>query len=359
MHLNKWDVFDDALINAVSLAHLMEQCQSLKVLTLQNLEMDEHHCRVLGVYSRPGLEIELEGCAITGSGARALAEVLARNRGPTKLDRCDIDTFVLADGLRGNSRLKSFRQHFSGNISVGNRQVVAIAGALRENKGLVELGLRCYGFRANDEAWGAVCDSLKTHPTVEIVDLSGVAPPMTQDVIKSRMQALLDMIKMNTSIHTLHMHLCYREHEMYRGSVIPYLETNRFRPRVRAIQKTRPIPYRTKVLGRALLAVRNDPNRLWMLLSENTEVAFPSRTTTTTIAAAANVPVPATATSALTTTVTGILSTAAAAAATRALSLSSASSSDAFAFTPTVAAAVANAANVASHSVGQKRKVRS
>jgi hypothetical protein len=44
---------DGALINATSLAYLMEQCQSMKVLTLQVLEMDENHCRVLGVYSRP------------------------------------------------------------------------------------------------------------------------------------------------------------------------------------------------------------------------------------------------------------------------------------------------------------------
>jgi hypothetical protein len=45
------------------------------------------------------------------------------------------------------------------------------------------------------------------------------------------------------------------------------------------------------VLGRALLAVRTDPNRFWMLLSENSEVAFPSTTATTT--AAASLPTPA------------------------------------------------------------------
>jgi hypothetical protein len=67
--------------------------------------------------------------------------------------------------------------------------------------------------------------------------------------------------------------------------------TNRLRPRLLAIQKTRPITYRAKVLGRALLAVRTDPNRFWMLLSGNPEVAFPS--TTATIAAAATNPTPA------------------------------------------------------------------
>jgi hypothetical protein len=77
----------------------------------------------------------------------------------------------------------------------------------------------------------------------------------------------------------------YSEHELFRQSVLPYLETNRFRLHVSAIQKTVPIPYRVKVLGRALLAVRSDPNRFWMLISGNAEVAFPSTTATTTPAA--------------------------------------------------------------------------
>jgi hypothetical protein len=39
-------------INALTFAHLLEQCQSLKILLLKNLEMDEDHCRVL-VQARP------------------------------------------------------------------------------------------------------------------------------------------------------------------------------------------------------------------------------------------------------------------------------------------------------------------
>jgi hypothetical protein len=95
-------------------------------------------------------------------------------------------------------------------------------------------------------------------------------------VLKSRIQALLDMLTANTSIHTINgVPSLFREHELFLGLVIPYLETNRLRPRVGAIQKTLPISYRATVLGRALLAVRTDPNRFWMLLSGNTEVAFP------------------------------------------------------------------------------------
>jgi hypothetical protein len=148
-------------------------------------------------------------------------------------------------------------------------------------------------FRISDETWDAVCDSLETHPTLEVLDLCGTfmnADPAPA-VLKSRMQAPVDMLKANMSIHTICLNVCDYEHKLFGESVIPYLETNRLRPRLLAIQKTLPQAYRAKVLGRVLLAVRTDPNRFWMLLSGNAEVTFPSTTATTT--AAASLPTPA------------------------------------------------------------------
>jgi hypothetical protein len=294
--LSSWRCPGSISIDASSLAYLMGQCQSLRALTLQDFgALDEDEIGVLGAFSRPGLDIALIHCKLTSAGTSALAEVLGRNQGPTGLDYCEMDYLVLANGLRGNSRLKSFIPDFSEDVDVGNRQVLAIADALRENQGLVDLNLNYrYGFNLNDETWGAVCDSLKTHPTLEVLDLNATSIDATtaRAVLKSRIQALLDMVKVNVSIHTLHLNIRYRQHELFRKSVIPYLETNRLRPRVRAIQKMRPIPYRAKVLGRALLSARSDANSFWMLLSGNTDVAFPSRTTT--IAAATNLPTSAT-----------------------------------------------------------------
>jgi hypothetical protein len=289
VQFSSWSSLDGALINAATFAYFMEQCQSLKVLTLMNLEVDENQCRVLGDFSRPDLEIVLRLCTITSAGTSALAEILGRNEGPTQIDYCEIDNFVLADGLRGNSRLKILKPHFSSSHGVGNQEILALAGALKENKGLVDLDLG-HGFRLDDETWEAVWDSLKTHPTLEVLNLCSrlVNAAPAPAVIKPRIQVLLDMLKVNMSIHTIHLHSCYNKHELFRESVIPYLETNRFRPRLLATQRTSPIPYRAKVLGRALLSARTDANRFWMLLSGNAEVAFPS--TTATIAAAANLP---------------------------------------------------------------------
>jgi hypothetical protein len=350
-------------INARSLAYLMEHCQSLKVLTLVNLEIDEDYCRVLGAYSRPGLDIELQHCNFTSAGESALAEVLGRKQGPTKLNSCEIDNLVLANGLRGNSSLKSFSEDTdAGN---GNQEFLAVAGVLKENKGLVELNLRS-GRVSNDTTWGAICDSLETHPTLE--EVLGLRSTFAYDAIspavrKSKMQALLDVMKVNMSIHTIHLRSHYSQHDIFRESVIPYLETNRLRPRLLAIQRTRPILYRAKVLGRALLSARNDANSFWMLLSGNAEVVFPSRTATITAAAILPTPAAAAATSIannaavaasvmpdLTTTAAGTLLVAAPAITTSAATPSTAS--DDFAFAP------AAAANVAAPSAGQKRKTR-
>jgi hypothetical protein len=299
--LRKKGSHDGALIHALSLAYLMEHCQSLKLLVLKDLEMDENQIRVLGDYSRPDLEIVLICCQLTSDGTSALVEVLGRNQGPTKLNHCGMDYSVLADGLRGNSRLKLISVDFE----IAKPQVIAIAGALRENEGLIRLNLSFWSM--SDETWVALCDSLKAHPTLQVLylrqgsDRSLEYPTVyrytdtrTPTVIKSRIQALVDMLKVNKSIHTLRLADHYSEHELFRESVIPYLAMNKHRSHVRAIQQTRPITYRAKVLRRALLSARTDVNGFWMLLSGNAEVA--SYLSTTAMAMlVTNLPTPATA----------------------------------------------------------------
>jgi hypothetical protein len=85
----------------------------------------------------------------------------------------------------------------------------------------------------SDETWGAICDSLGLHPTLEVLDLSAICNNPTSRtasaVIRSRIQALLNMLKGNMSIHAIHLSPRYSQHELFRGSDIPYLETNRLR----------------------------------------------------------------------------------------------------------------------------------
>jgi hypothetical protein len=162
VNLDKRSCYDVVLINAVMLADLLEQCQCLKPLALKGLRIDVNLCRVLDSYSRPGLEIELRGCELTDAGTSALVEVLGRSQGPTKLAYCYIDNVVLADGLKSLSPFVSY------NLEVYEREVLVTTGALRENKGLVELELHSRSLRVI-EIWGAICHSLETYPTLEIL----------------------------------------------------------------------------------------------------------------------------------------------------------------------------------------------
>jgi hypothetical protein len=291
--LNNFEYLDDVLINVPTLAHLLEQCRSLKALSFDNIALNENHCRVLDTYSRPDLDIVLNVCNLTIAGTSALTESLGRNLGPTKLVYCHLDYSVLADGLRGNRRLKSLKSFLAvDSHGVSNEEFLLIAAALKENKGLVDVDLT-YNFRMSDETWDILCDSLKTHPTLKMLKLKPIhqrldrrsLPPA---VLVYQIQALVDVLKVNKRIHTIDLHDCYSEHELYRETIIPYLEKNR----VRAIQRASPMAYRAKLLGRALLSARTDANRFWMLLSGNAEVAFPSTNTTTT-ALAENLPTPA------------------------------------------------------------------
>jgi hypothetical protein len=100
--------------------------------------MDEGQIRALGALSRPGLEIKLLSCRIKGASAEALAEVLKRNQGPTEIRYCDFDNFVLADGLRGNSRLKKLETLcFTHTSEDRNREVLAILAFSEKTKALL------------------------------------------------------------------------------------------------------------------------------------------------------------------------------------------------------------------------------
>ncbi len=84
------------------------------------------------------------------------------------------------------------------------------------------------------------CDSLRAHPTLVVMGLRvhcTNTTVTTPAILKSRMQVLVYMMQMNISIHTIHLDTISRQHKLVRGSIIPYLETNRLRPRLLAIQK--------------------------------------------------------------------------------------------------------------------------
>jgi hypothetical protein len=136
----------------------------------------------------------------------------------------------------------------------------------------------------DDENWNVLCESLKTHPSLISLDFRGTSPTLrttrnelTEDQKAHRTRALAEMMKVNTVVHTIELSDGERARHIYMEEVLPYLETNRYRPRVLAISKA-DIQMRRPFLGLALQteSVRNDSNFLWMFLSRNADVVLQS-----------------------------------------------------------------------------------
>jgi hypothetical protein len=86
---------------------------------------------VLGAHSRPERDRELKTCEFW---PRVPEQLLYRGplvgtiRGPTDGFFVEIDYSVLANGLRGNSRLKILSLFISGNLKAGKTELLTTAG---------------------------------------------------------------------------------------------------------------------------------------------------------------------------------------------------------------------------------------
>jgi hypothetical protein len=143
--------------------------------------------------------------------------------------------------------------------------------AVANNKSLVDLDLN--GRSINNDSWTLLCESLKAHPTLTSLDIRNTRYTLVlSDEQKShRTRLLSEMMKENTVLHTITLWEGERDEKIYMEEISPYLETNRYRPRVVAVKKTTERLFREKVLGRALDCVKSNPNLVWMFLSENVD----------------------------------------------------------------------------------------
>jgi hypothetical protein len=155
--------------------------------------------------------------------------------------------------------------------------MAVLVAALANSRGLVDLNLYC--FSINDDNWIIPCQSLQAHPTLTKLNLGYTRPRdptgrgngLTDDKKTHRTRMLADMVQRNTTLHTINLSDRERDEEIYTGLILPYLETNLYRPRALAVKKTKERPFREKMLGRALYCVKSNPNLVWMFLSENVD----------------------------------------------------------------------------------------
>jgi hypothetical protein len=255
----------------------IESQSCLRHVTFDSMALSGDLCHALATMSRLDVELDLRHCSLVDNdAAEAFVECLQSDRGPVELERCRIDCHVLASALVGNSRVTRLRPdfHWTRTLDTGKGMVFR---SLTENKGLVDLDLS--GHSIIDENWSVLCEALHGHPTLTSLDLeytssrahNGARIALSTDQRAQRTRAIAELTEVNTILLTVVLADGERDEKIYTQEIIPYLETNLYRPRVLAVKKTIERPFREKVLGRALGCVKSNPNLVWMFLSRNVD----------------------------------------------------------------------------------------
>jgi hypothetical protein len=231
-----------------------ESRDDLRKVVLSWMALSEDQCLALGTMSRLDVELDIRDCSLVdGAAELAFQECLQSGRGPVNLEMC-----------RSDSRVARLKPRVSSRTN--DADMAILIRALANNTGLVEVKLQYRPI--SDDNWSILCESLKAHPTLTSLDLSNTRPRspvgVTIDEQKTRRtRVLVEMMQQNTVLHTIHLSERERDEQIYTEEIHPYLETNRYRPRVLAVNE--------QVLGRAVYSVRSNPNLVWMLLSENVD----------------------------------------------------------------------------------------
>jgi hypothetical protein len=102
---------------------------------------------------------------------------------------------------------------------------------------------------------------------------------VAQDQKVHRTRAIAEMMQQNTVLHTIKLYSDGRDQHIYADMIRPYLETNRYRPRVHTCYQESGYfaPETFAGAGTAKAeSIRNKSNLLWMFLSGNPDAVLQS-----------------------------------------------------------------------------------
>jgi hypothetical protein len=262
------------LVTGPALSRLLSDIKycSLGSLTFERLTFVEEHWLALTAACELDLDIVFENCTIAKSGYGAFLDFLQRSGGAISLCSCTIDAETLAHALRGNTSISELRLH---SYEADSDYISTVAQALAENEGLETLYL-AGGVCVDDETWKTLFRSIRNHPQLEILGLvrtGGLATTLSAKSKTIRMQAIVSMLQSpNRVIRRISLSEDEQDGHTYQESILPHLQVNIYRPRVKRIKQTRDRSRKEGLLGRALYTLRNRSDLVWMLLSENAEI---------------------------------------------------------------------------------------
>jgi hypothetical protein len=250
------------------LSQFLRESPSLQVLQLRAFDFKEEHCRALVAVERTDLEVLLTDCKLDPQDAEdTFVEWFRHNQILTKLDCCQMGCRILS-ALSGNKSVNwlTIESHFSED------QMCSLIEAIPGNMGIEALNTSNFLF--NDETWILLFRSLSTHSRIRRMVINHrwcTVPTLLSAASKTkRMNAIIEMLYLNTAVDTIDLAANLMDEEMYQNSIFPRLLLNRswFDAQIQAVKLADPA-IRPKLLGRALHKVRYNPDLVFMFLSEN------------------------------------------------------------------------------------------
>jgi hypothetical protein len=214
--------------------------------------------------------LTFEHCNLEDGGA-ALVESVRQGRGPRELRflrRHPFDSSERAvtcmNALRGNTYLERLELWWIDDYQFTQ----ALAAALRENKGLVQLSLSSCTLDQRDRT--ELLKAITLHPSLRSLHLEMDRTDIRLRKRRECIKAVADMLSVNDRVEVI------SDNTIDKGDwdtfVAPRLECNKYRTRFPSIQKIEEASTRAAVLARALAKFAGKPHLVLMLLNQNHDV---------------------------------------------------------------------------------------
>jgi hypothetical protein len=265
LEANQYDM--QVLPSGPILSQFLRESPSLQVLEFDMFDFKEEHCRALATLQRQDLKVVFSECSFKPKNAKdTFIEWFRYNQVVTELDRCKMGKNSIIGALSGNNSVKQLTIGEPGGRSDAE-EIRSLTQALPGNMGIEHLMI--LSFKMSDETWSLLFRSLSTHPRINCLSFTYLLPPLTNESNTTWANAILQMLHLNTVIHTIELSDFFYNEEMYQP-ILPRLEMNRtyFEVQRQAVKRADP-SIRPQLLGRALFVVRYNPELIFLFLSEN------------------------------------------------------------------------------------------
>lgn len=270
-------------ISTSALEYFLTQNQSVQRLCFERVSLNEEHCRTLARTGEANNRtIDLKSCRLNDEGA-AFVESIRENKGPSnisfsRLGMSHTNLLALTEVLGTTSCLRNLELK---DLKLSESQICAIAKVFKKNVGLVSVDLAGSDISAIN--WERLTTSIRNHDSLEYLGLertSGSAwiseHVLSAEGKKQRSLSILAALKTNVVLKGIHMSTNEIDQETM-PMIDALLVINQNRHRARALAKV-DSHARGFVLGKTLSFVRLYPDLIFMMLSQNIDVAFNNST---------------------------------------------------------------------------------